>query len=86
MSRLPPVPSTLSGPVADFLRSWERQLNAEGYISLFSGANPNTSGFTGIPGNMLVNIGSASTWSRLWIQAGASASVSTISWHAVRVA
>ncbi|HEY6007223.1 MAG TPA: hypothetical protein VIU40_02800, partial [Geobacteraceae bacterium] len=62
------------------------QLNQEGYISLFSGTDPNTSGFTGIPGSMAINIGSASTWTRLWIQAGSVASVSTTSWHPVRMA
>lgn len=84
--RIPEVPRTLSGPVAEYLKLVVRQLNAEGFISLFSGSDPNTSGFTGIPGNMLVNIGSASTWTRLFVQAGSVASMSTNSWHALRVA
>lgn len=84
--RLAPVPSHLTGPIAQTLRLWYEQLNnREGYISIFSGADPNTSGFTGIPGNLLVNVGSASTWTRLWVQGGSVASISTTSWHPIAV-
>lgn len=84
--RLPPVPSGVTGPLADWCRLAVKQLNGEGYISLVSAANPNTSGFTGIPGNLLVNIGSASTWTRLWVMSGSVASRSTNSWQMVRMA
>lgn len=84
--RLPPVPSAVSGVLGSYLRLVVKQLNQEGYISLFSGANPNTSGVTGIPGNLLINIGSASTSTRLWGMEGSIASVSTNSWRPLRIA
>lgn len=84
--RIPQVPSSLTGPMADYLRVVARQLNAEAYVSTFSGANPNTSGFTGVPGNLLVNIGSASTTTRLWVLGGGTLSIDTNDWHPVRIA
>jgi hypothetical protein len=85
-NRIPPVPSGITGVLATYLGQIARQLNGEAYISLFSGANPNTSGFTGIPGNLLVNIGSASTSTRLWMMAGSVASIDTNNWVPLRVA
>ncbi len=85
--RIPQPPGGIKDPVVfQYLNLVARQLNQEAFISLFSGTDPNTSGFTGIPGNLAVNIGSASTWTRLWVQAGSVASVSTTSWHPFRVA
>ena len=85
--RIPYPPSGVRDPAVDqWMNAVAKQLNQEGYISLFSGADPNTSGFTGIPGNLLINIGSASTWTRLWGQVGSVASISTTSWHPFRVA
>jgi hypothetical protein len=80
-----PVYSSITGDIGQLLRLWERQLNSEGYISLFSGAHPNTSGFTAQPGNLCVNIGSASTSTRLFIAGGGTNSLSTNLWSAVRV-
>ncbi len=84
--RLPPVPLTITGELASYLRTVVRLLNAEAYISKFSAPNPNTSGFTGIPGNLAINVGSASTWTRLWILAGSTASIDTDGWQMVRMA
>jgi hypothetical protein len=84
--RVPNVPSSITGALATYLGQIVRQLNQEAYISLFSGANPNTSGFTGVPGDLLVNIGSASTTSRLWILGGGIVSIDTNDWHPIRVA
>ena len=86
MARIPPVPSTITGVMRQYLESVARQLNGEAYISTFSAANPNTSGFTGIPGNLAMNIGSASTWTRLWIMGGSTASIETNTWQMVRMA
>jgi hypothetical protein len=85
-SRLVPVPSSITGQVGNLLRLWERQLNAEAYLSRFSAANPNTSGLTGIPGNLAVNVGSASSWTRLWIMGGSVSSIETNTWQMVRMA
>lgn len=85
-SRIPPVPSNVTGPLADWCRLVARQLNLEGYISTFSGTDPNTSGITGLPGNIAVNIGSASTSTRAWILAGTSRSLDTDNWKPLRIA
>lgn len=85
MRDLPPVPSDLTGLIR-VLQVWHRQLTNELPISVFSAENPNTSGFTGIPGNLAVNIGSASTWTRLWIMGGSVASLETNTWQMVRTA
>lgn len=85
-NRLPQVPSDATGPLADWCRLAVRQLNQEGYISIFSGANPNTSGLTGLPGNLAINIGSASTSTRAWILAGSVRSLDTDNWKPLRIA
>lgn len=63
------------------LRQWHRQLTAEVPVSLFSGSNPNTSGFTGIPGNLLTNIRSASDTNRLWAMGGSGSASTTTGWR-----
>jgi hypothetical protein len=84
--RIPQPPSYLTGALADWCRLVANQLNREAYISKFSAANPNTSGLTGIPGNLAVNIGSASTWTRLWVMGGSVASLETNTWQMFRTA
>ena len=84
--RLPPVPASITGPLADYLRSCVRILNAEAYISKFSGTDPNLSNVTGIPGNLVVNVGSASTWTRMWQMSGSIQSISTTGWKMMRMA
>lgn len=78
--RLPPVPSNLTGPLATYLKQVVRQLNGEAYISKFSGTNPNSSSITGIPGDLVVNIRSASDSSRLWSKSGATVASSRTGW------
>lgn len=80
--RLPP--SDVTGALGEWLQDLWRTVNNTPTASYFSGTNPNTSGFTGQPGDLLVNVGSASTSTRLWQMGGAS--VSTNSWVAVRIA
>ena len=84
--RIPQVPSQISGIIGTYLKEVVRQLNQEGFISLFSAANPNTSGFTGIPGSLALNIGSASSWTRLWMMGGSVASIATNGWQIFRMA
>ena len=80
------MPSSITGPLATYLNQIARQLNGEAYISKFSAANPNTSGLTGIPGDLALNVGSASTWTRLWVMGGATASIDTNGWQMFRTA
>lgn len=85
--RIPPVPGEFANtPVGRYLQIVAAQLNNEGFISLFSGTDPNLSNFTGIPGSLALNIGSASTATRLWGMQGSVASLSTTSWRPFRMA
>lgn len=84
--RIPQPPSGVTGPVGEWMRQVARQLNSEGYISVFSGTNPNTSGVTGLPGNLLINIGSASSNSRLFVMGGSTRSSDTNNWFTIRIA
>lgn len=84
--RVPPVPVSIQGELASYLRNVVRILNAEAYISRFSGTDPNLSNLTGIPGNLAVNIGSASTWTRMWQMSGSIQSISTTGWKMMRMA
>ena len=85
-NRLPRVPSTITGEVARYLGEIVRLLNGEAYISKFSGSAASLSAVTGIPGDLVMNVGSASTSSRLFIKGGSTASASTINWVTVRIA
>lgn len=82
--RLPPPPSTITGPLGDWLRIVVGRLNSEMPVSIFSGTNPN-SVWTGVAGNLVVNVGSASTDTRLWVKGGSPIVPSTTSWHSVRI-
>lgn len=59
-------------------------LNALPQQSLFSGLSPN-SNVTGQPGDLVVNVGSASTSSRLWLLGGAGSALTNIGWVNVRI-
>lgn len=87
------APPSLSGATASLtqelqsLSEWNRELwqalNALPSISCFSGTHPNLSKITGIQGDVLVNVGSASTNTVLWVLAGAGSASTTSSWRAV---
>jgi hypothetical protein len=85
--RLPPVPSNIKDKVVeDYLRRIVRQLNREQYVSRFSAATPETAGsfLTGRPGDLAVNIGSASTNTRVWVKTGVAGSFNTTGWTPLR--
>lgn len=82
--RLPPVPSSFSGPMGDYLRLMVNRLNNEAFISVFSGTTPE-SVWTGVAGNIAVNVGSASTNTRLWVKAGSPVNQSTTSWFPLHI-
>jgi hypothetical protein len=86
--RLPPIPSWATGPLADTMRLWHRQLCGEAYISRFSAVTPETAGsfVTAQPGHLAINIGSASTSTRLWIMTGSVPSSKTTGWTPIRIA
>lgn len=90
MSRnLVPPPSSLSGPLGLWLQDLHRWVEAQAQISIASFAATETpnSRVTAFSGGMCVNLGSASTQSRLWLLGGNSVSVLTDQgWSVVRIA
>ena len=82
--RLPMPPSTLTGELLVWLFHLWRTVNDIPNISHFSGTTPN-SAVTGVAGDLTINIGSASTDSRLWVKSGAADTPSTTGWRVVRV-
>ena len=85
--RIPQPPQSIKDPVVSgYLATVARILNAEAYISKFSGTDPNTSNLTGVPGNLAVNVGSASTWTRMWQMSGSIMSIGTTGWKMMRMA
>lgn len=80
-SRIPQVPSTVTGDIGRYLGLVVRQLNNEAYMSFFSGTSPESTQ-TGIPGNLAVNIGVTDT-SRLWQMSGTTARQKRTGWTAL---
>ncbi len=84
MPFIPTPPSDLTGPLGEYLLVLWRTLNGMPNISAFSGTSPN-SAVTGLPGDLAVNIGSASTDSRLFVMGGSSRAPSITGWKTVRI-
>lgn len=84
--KLRQVPSSITGELGSLLNSWWQVLNSEPHISRFSGTDPNTSIVSGFPGDLTINVGSASTWTRVWVMSGSASSIATTGWKMVRMA
>lgn len=83
--RLPPPPSSVTGPLGDWLTSVYKMLNTFPAASYFSGTTPN-SVVTGVAGDLAINIGSASTSSRAWVKAGDPEIPDQSNWVILRIA
>lgn len=81
-------PSSISGALGEYLRDIATYINSVPSISRVSlalGESPN-SRYTGSAGDFLVDVGSASTQSRLWLMGGAANSARTmLGWSLVRI-
>ncbi len=77
-------PSSVTGELGAYLLDVWRVLNDIPSMSMFSGASPN-SVITGLPGDLAVNVGSASTSTRLWQMGGSVAQPSTTGWNPLHV-
>lgn len=85
MNRLPQPPSSVTGPLRDYLNQIAQVLNALPTLSFFSGTTPN-SNLTGGTAHLAFNLGSASTSSRLWVNTtGPLSGATTQGWVIVRV-
>ena len=81
--RIPDPPSSMTGPLAAWMQGLATYLNGQPVVSLFSGVTPN-SVLTGMPGDLALNVGSASTDSRFWLKGGAGNTVSKTGWVVLR--
>ena len=82
-------PSNISGPLGLWLRDLHQWVENQPQISLasFSATETPNSRVTAFSGGLCVNLGSASTQSRLWLLGGNSVSVLTDQgWQVVRIA
>jgi hypothetical protein len=81
-------PSNISEPLAGWLRNVWSYIESQpqfSYTSFGATDTPN-SRVSGFPGDMCVNIGSASTATRLWILGGTSRSaITNQGWQIVRI-
>ena len=78
------IPSSITGPVRRVLQDLADAVNGLPQFSFFSGTSPN-SVLTGSAGAFAINVGSASTESRVWINTSTSAA-STSGWVILRIA
>ncbi len=78
-------PSSVTGELGTYLLTIWQALNDIPNFSMFSGPTPN-SVITGMPGDVAVNVGSASTSSRLWVMGGSTAQPSLTGWNVIRIA
>lgn len=81
--KVPDPPSSVTGPLALWMRAVADHLNGLPTLSVFSGLSPN-SAVTGVGGNIAVNIGSASTDSRVWVKGGSATVPSKTGWTVLR--
>ena len=74
----------MTGPLGAWLFELWKHLESQPNLSLFSGTSPN-SVLTGLSGDVAVNVGSASTDSRLWVLGGGQRSaLTTQGWVVIR--
>ena len=81
--RLPLPPSGITGPAYDWAMQVWRLLSDTPNMSYFSGTTPN-SNLTGLAGDMAVNVGSASTDTRIWVKGGSASAPSMTGWVTIR--
>lgn len=83
--KLPPPPSSITGELGEYLGRLYSAVNQTPSISYVSTTNPN-SAVTGFAGDILVNVGSASTSTRLWLKASGVTVPDKTNWVMVRIA
>jgi len=79
---LPPPPSTITGPIGDWLQILWKTVYQMPNMSNFSAATPNGV-VSGVPGDLAVNLTSASSDIRLYQKGGSARVPSTTGWNPV---
>lgn len=82
---VPDPPSTVTGPLGDWLREVVQVLNAKvARASYFSGVSPNSAA-TALPGYLAINMSpSQSTDTRVWVHGGTGTTPSATGWVPLR--
>ena len=80
----PPPGQGIPPALQKWLSDLARIVNTQPRASFFSGTDPN-SNVTGLPGDIVVNVGSASTNTRIWTMGGSGTTERNSGWVAVRV-
>jgi hypothetical protein len=72
-------PSGITGTLREYLTEISRAINDRPVMSYFSGTSPN-SVVSGYAGDIAINLGSASTSTRVWVLSGAPSTVTNQGW------
>ncbi len=82
---IPQPPSSVTGPLGEWLRDLSNTLNAHvARASYFSGVTPN-SAVTALPGYLAINMSpSQSTDSRVWVHGGTGTTPNQTGWVTLR--
>ena len=81
--RLAPPPSSVTGPLGTWLNDVFTLLNSMPRSSYFTGTTPNSL-VTGVAGDVAVNVGSASTDTRIWVKGGSPITPNQTGWVTLR--
>ena len=81
--RVTSPPSDITGALGTYLWEVARAINDIPQLSAFSGTDPNSGSNPGFPGDLLVNLTSATTDRRLYIMGGSRREKSTTGWTLV---
>ena len=84
MSRLPMPPSEITGVLGAWLRDVWHLLESQPQLSTFSGSSPNGN-VLGYPGDVTINLGSASTDTRAWLKGGGTRTWSNTGWLTIQI-
>lgn len=82
--RLSPPPSSVTGPLGEWLQTAWQLLNSQPRMSYFTGTTPNSL-VTGVAGDLAINVGSASTSTRAWVKGGDPTIPDRSNWVTLRV-
>ena len=67
--RIEPPPSSVTGPLGNWLTQIAQSVNDTPMMSYFSGTSPNST-LTGQVGNLAINVASGSSGVRAWLKGG----------------
>ena len=83
-ARVASPPSMVTGSLRRYLETMAQAINDLPVFSFYSGTTPAAAGILGLPGHLAINLGSASTDSRVWLHGGAGNSYNSSGWVVLR--